>query len=68
METVKNAWCKLRSRTKKVIKTFVQAGAAYVATYLTASAADLDSEAIKALILSALAAGLAAVMNINDNA
>lgn len=66
METIKNFWNGLSSRTKKIIKTFFEAGIAYVLTYLGSNAIGLDKESIKLLIVSALSAGISAVLNITD--
>ena len=66
METIKNFWNGLSSRTKKIIKTFFEAGIAYVLTYLGSNAIGLDKESIKMLIVSALSAGITAVLNISD--
>lgn len=66
METIKNFWNGLSSRTKKIIKTFFEAGIAYVITYLGSNAIGLDKESIKLLIVSALSAGISAVLNITD--
>lgn len=66
METIKNFWNGLSSRTKKIIKTFFEAGIAYVLTYLGSNAIGLDKESIKVLIVSALSAGISAVLNITD--
>lgn len=66
METIKNFWNGFSSRTKKIIKTFFEAGIAYVLTYLGSNAIGLDKESIKLLIVSALSAGISAVLNITD--
>ena len=66
MESIKNFWNGLSSRTKKIIKTFFEAGIAYVLTYLGSNAIGLDKESIKILIVSALSAGISAVLNITD--
>lgn len=66
METINNFWNGLSSRTKKIIKTFFEAGIAYVITYLGSNAIGLDKESIKVLIVSALSAGISAVLNITD--
>ena len=66
METIKNFWNGLSSRTKKIIKTFFEAGIAYVITYLGSNAIGLGKESIKMLIVSALSAGISAVLNITD--
>ena len=66
MESIKNFWNGLSSRTKKIIKTFFEAGIAYILTYLGSNAIGLDKESIKILIVSALSAGISAVLNITD--
>lgn len=66
MESIKNFWNGISSRTKKIIKTFFEAGIAYVLTYLGSNAIGLDKESIKILIVSALSAGISAVLNITD--
>lgn len=66
MEGIKNFWNGISSRTKKIIKTFFEAGIAYVLTYLGSNAIGLDKESIKILIVSALSAGISAVLNITD--
>ena len=65
-EAIKNKWYGLKSRTKKIIKTFFEAGIAYVLTYLGSNAIGLDKESVKVLIVSALSAGISAVLNITD--
>lgn len=66
MKKVKNFWLNLSSRTKKIIKTFFEAGIAYIITYVGSNAIGLDKESIKVLIVSALSAGISAVLNITD--
>lgn len=66
MESIKNFWNGISSRTKKIIKTFFEAGIAYILTYLGSNAIGLDRESIKILIVSALSAGISAVLNITD--
>lgn len=66
MESIKNFWNGISSRTKKIIKTFFEAGIAYILTYLGSNAIGLDKESIKLLIVSALSAGISAVLNITD--
>ena len=66
MESIKNFWNGISSRTKKIIKTFFEAGIAYILTYLGSNAIGLDKESIKILIVSALSAGISAVLNITD--
>lgn len=63
---IKEFWNKLSNRSKKIIKTFFEAGLAYIATHITTTALNLDKEGIKLLIISFVGAGLAAVFNIND--
>ena len=66
VEKAKKFWYSLNSRTKKIIKTFFEAGIAYILTSFASSAVGLDKESVKILIVSAIAAGISAVMNLND--
>lgn len=65
-ESIKNFWNGLTSKTKKIIKTFVEAGIASALTLLSSNAIGLDKDGVKILIISVLSAGLSAVMNLSD--
>lgn len=55
-----------REPVKRALRTFIQAAAGYVA--VNVAVLDFSAEnAVKGFIISAIAAGIAAVMNINNN-
>lgn len=66
IKKIKSFWNGLSSRRRKIIKTFIEAGLAYIGAYLATGALDWNSSAIMALLVSAIGAGLAAVFNIKD--
>lgn len=52
---------------RRAIRTFLQAAAGYIAANIAVAVSDMEnSHAIKVLFASAVAAGIAAVMNIEN--
>lgn len=56
-----------REPVKRAIRTFLQAAAGYIAANIAVAVSDMEnSHAVKILFASAVAAGIAAVMNIEN--
>ena len=56
-----------REPVKRAIRTFMQTAAGYIAANIAVAVADMENNnAIKALFAAAVAAGIAAVMNMDN--
>jgi 1,4-dihydroxy-2-naphthoate octaprenyltransferase len=56
-----------REPVKRAIRTFIQATAGYIAANIAVTVTDMENNnAIKALFAAAVAAGIAAVMNMEN--
>ena len=50
IKKIKSFWNGLSSRKRKIVKTFIEAGLAYIGAYLATGALDWNSSAIMALM------------------
>lgn len=62
----KSIWANLSSRSKKIIKTFVEAGLASALTFISSDVLGLNKDSVKVLVISSISAGISAVLNIKN--